>query len=93
MVMVILSDDLRHFYADALANRLLDQATDEEIIDLCPHDYGAAITDDHRLYFWDLCYDDYYGMEADQLWFSYQLHVIKRSPWQLLEHPIPGLRH
>ena len=49
----------RHTVLIAMANLALDQLDDEDIIKMCPVDYGDEVTDDHLNYLWDKFYTDY----------------------------------
>lgn len=57
----------RHDIIVTLANLSMDAMTEEEIIRLCPADYGSEVTDDHLNYIWDVIYTEYDEMGDDEL--------------------------
>lgn len=58
----------RHELLVALANLALDQLSDEDIIGMCPEDYGDEVTEDHLNYLWDKLYTQYDGMDDFELY-------------------------
>ena len=58
----------RHDLIVTLANLSLDEMTDEEIVRMCPTDYGGEVTEDHLNYLWDMLYTDYERMSDDELY-------------------------
>ena len=55
----------------SLTNMAMDQLTDPEVVEMCPLDYGAELSEDHLNFVWDRIYDAYEGrddMELLELW-------------------------
>lgn len=47
----------------ALADDALESTPDSLIIAFAPESYGPQITEAHRLYYWDYCYEWYASLE------------------------------
>lgn len=57
----------RHSIICKCAEYCLKKLTDKQIVDSCPLDYGAIVTDDHRSLIWDRLYDEFDMMGDDEL--------------------------
>lgn len=79
----------RHTVLIAMANLALDQLDDEDIIRLCPSDYGDEVTDDHLNYLWDKFYTDYDRLDDIGLYELF-LQVERASLGQQLDEYLSG---
>jgi hypothetical protein len=58
----------RHDLLATLASLAMEQLTDEEIMKMCPSDYGDELSEDHMNYVWDKLYTDYDRMDDAELY-------------------------
>lgn len=69
-----LSPDQRHRLCCQLADKALNSFSEKQIIELCPQDYGASVTDDHRNFIWNNLYDEYNSLDDGEL--SLRAHYV-----------------
>ena len=66
----------------AMANFRLDEMTDEEVLALCPKDYGETVTDDHLNLVWDKLYTELEKLDEMEIINMYEnyLDIINSYP-------------
>jgi hypothetical protein len=68
-----------------LANAALASLTDKEILERCPHDYGAEPTVEHREYLWGQFFQHAEALDPLDLWDAYHRFVINKEELRVRE--------
>ena len=64
-----------HTMKVAIADYRLEDMTDEQIINVCPLDYGTEITDDHLNLVWDRLYTELDNLDEIELLTLYEHYL------------------
>jgi hypothetical protein len=66
------NDEQRHSICCKLADAVLSKMSTSQILAYCPQYYGPDVTDNHRSYIWDQCYDEYDALDDYTLMRRYE---------------------
>ena len=61
-----------------LSDMLVTHMTEEDMLRLCPDDYGSTISDDHRTSAWSRLVDYFSELDTETLYSYYSLHFHER---------------
>ena len=68
-----------HILAKELADKYIRELSEEQIVSLCPNDYGSTVTDDHRNLIWDLLYNEVVEMEPLEIYDMHKKFVAEKQ--------------
>lgn len=74
MIDTYISESQRKHIICRLSDGTLKRLSDEQIVDMCPLDYGSSVTDDHRLYIWNSAYDEFEKLSDTDLLIREELY-------------------
>lgn len=65
-----------HTMKVAMADYRLEDMTDEQIVGVCPNDYGTEVTEDHLSLVWDRLYTELDNLDEFELLTMYEHYLV-----------------